>query len=122
MADQKADKAEQEKDAAKAVAEAVKPSDELVSGSDDGATVSTATKMVAEPGHRRAEAAVAAGAWDPNVARRLEEGRGPGMQDSEAMQPATWIQPSDNAAADLARANRQGNAPEGAPDNRPEKA
>ncbi len=114
----KADKAQQEKDAAKAVAEAIKPSKDLESG--DGATVSTSDQMIAEPGHRRAEKAVEDGVFDPNAARRLAEGRGPGLQDSEAFQPATWIQPSDNAAADLVRLQRQGKAPKDAPELRPE--
>jgi hypothetical protein len=104
--------------AVKVAADAVKPSADLVTG--DGATVTEGSKMSAEPGHRLAAAAVAAGVFDPNVARRLAEGRGPGMQDSEAREPAVWTQPSDIAAAALVKLQRSGDAPKGAPELRPE--
>lgn len=49
-----------------------------------------------EPGHRIAETPGAAeGIFDPNAARRFAEGRGPGLQDSEALQPAHWVQDVD---------------------------
>jgi hypothetical protein len=104
---------------AKAVDKAIEPSGELVAG--DGVSIPADAPMPdAEPGHRVAARAVEAGVFDPNAARRLAEGRGPGLQDSEAFQPATWVQPEDIAAADLVRAERDGDAPSGVKDIRPE--
>ena len=48
-----------------------------------------------EPGHKGAEINAGATPFDPNAARRLAEGRGPGMQDSERLNPAHWAQPID---------------------------
>ncbi len=68
-----------------------------------------------EPGHSDGP-----DVFDPNAARRLAEGRGPGLQDSERFQPAHWVQPEEVAAADLVKAQREGNAPANAKDIRPE--
>lgn len=46
-----------------------------------------------ELGHKGAEINAGATPFDPNAARRLAEGRGPGMQDSERLNPAHWAQP-----------------------------
>lgn len=48
-----------------------------------------------ELGHKGAEINAGLTPFDPNAARRLAEGRGPGMQDSERMSPAHWVQPID---------------------------
>jgi hypothetical protein len=52
-----------------------------------------------ELGHKGAEINAGATPFDPNAARRLAEGRGPGMQDSERFQPAHWAQPIDPVEA-----------------------
>lgn len=61
----------------------------------DGAVrVSSGAEMPPdEPGHKGAEINAGATPFDPNAARRFAEGRGPGMQDSERLQPAHWVQP-----------------------------
>jgi hypothetical protein len=110
----------QQDDAAKVADDAVKPSKVLSAGSGvENVTVSVDDKPAAEPGHQLA-ARLEGEVFDPNAARRLAEGRGPGLQDSEAAHPATWVQASDIAAADLVRLQREGNAPKGAKDIRPE--
>jgi hypothetical protein len=59
-------------------------------------TVSASADMPPdEPGHKGAEINAGDTPFDPNAARRYEEGRRPGMQDSERLQPAHWVQPLD---------------------------
>lgn len=48
-----------------------------------------------ELGHKGAEINAGLTPFDPNAARRFAEGRGPGMQDSERLNPAHWVQPID---------------------------
>lgn len=51
-----------------------------------------------EPGHQIAEAKKDT-VFDPNAALREAQGRGPGLQDSEALQPAVWVQPIEPIVA-----------------------
>jgi hypothetical protein len=59
--------------------------------------VSEGEKVEAEPLHKLAEAS---DVFDPNAAYRAKIGVGPGLQDSEARNPAVWVDTdSDEAAA-----------------------
>lgn len=60
----------------------------------------------AEPFHRIADKS---DVFDPNAARREKENRGPGLQDSEALNPAHWVQYSDEEAieAEIKRLDRE---------------
>jgi hypothetical protein len=72
----------------------------LLNGS--GGEVSLSDPMPpTEPGHK-GESLGGGDVFDPNAALRYKEGRGPGLQDSERMQPAHWVQPGDEESAKLA--------------------
>jgi len=65
----------------------------------------------AEPGHQIAEQRKDE-VFDPNAAWREKEGRGPGLQDSEALQPAVWVSLGSDVAvaqidAEIARLEKQ---------------
>ena len=72
--------------------------------------VSAGDKAPAEPMHKVAEAS---DVFDPNAAYRNKLGVGPGLQDSEARNPAVWVdvesEEARKAAADamVARAQRE---------------
>lgn len=59
--------------------------------------VSAGDKADAEPGHVVAEAS---DVFDPNAAYRNKIGVGPGLQDSEARNPAVWVDDSSDQARD----------------------
>lgn len=77
------------------MAEAKSKEHELVASIAGGdVAISSGAEMPAdELGHKGAEINAGETPFDPNAARRLAEGRGPGMQDSERFQPAHWAQP-----------------------------
>lgn len=52
-----------------------------------------------EPGHK-GEELNPGGVFDPNAALRNQEGRGPGLQDSEILAPAHWVQVAPEALLD----------------------
>lgn len=62
----------------------------------------------AEPLHRIAKKKEGE-VFDPNAARREAEGRGPGLQDSEAINPAHWVVFDEDEAieAEVVRLQRQ---------------
>jgi hypothetical protein len=72
--------------------------------------VSEGQKVEAEPNHKLAEAS---DVFDPNAAYRAKIGVGPGLQDSEARNPAVWVDDSSEASraagadAAVARAQRE---------------
>lgn len=72
--------------------------------------VSEGQKVEAEPNHKVAEAS---DVFDPNAAYRAKIGVGPGLQDSEARNPAVWVDDSSEASraagaeAAVARAQRE---------------
>jgi hypothetical protein len=72
--------------------------------------VSESDKAPAEPLHKVAEAS---DVFDPNAAYRNKIGVGPGLQDSEARNPAVWVDQDSQAAAQagadaaVARAQRE---------------
>jgi hypothetical protein len=57
--------------------------------------VSAGDKADAEPGH---VVAAASEVFDPNAAYRAKIGVGPGLQDSEARQPAVWVDENSEEA------------------------
>lgn len=57
--------------------------------------VSESDKVPAEPNHKFAEAS---DVFDPNAAYRAKLGFGPGLQDSEARNPAVWVDLDSEAA------------------------
>lgn len=62
-----------------------------------------------EPGHTIAEEKHGE-VFDPNAALREAQGRGPGLQDSEAVHPAVWVQDVDPLIAverEIARRERE---------------
>jgi hypothetical protein len=73
-------------------------------------TVSEGQKVEAEPNHKIAEKS---DVFDPNAAYRAKLGFGPGLQDSEAKNPAVWVDQDvqasaeAGAAANVARAQRE---------------
>jgi hypothetical protein len=73
--------------------------DVLVANTTTGTvSVSKNAKMPpTEPGHL-GEAINPGEVFDPNAARRFAEGRGPGLQDSERLQPAHWHQAVDSVS------------------------
>lgn len=56
-----------------------------------------------EPGHKGRSISGGDEIFDPNAALREKRGEGPGLQDSERMQPAHWPQQAD-LDSDAARA------------------
>jgi hypothetical protein len=72
--------------------------------------VSGSEKVEAEPLHKVAEAS---DVFDPNAAYRAKIGVGPGLQDSEARNPAVWVDTDSkeareaSAAAAVKRAERE---------------
>lgn len=60
-------------------------------------TVSESDMPGAEPNHKVAEAS---DVFDPNAAYRNKLGLGPGLQDSEARNPAVWVDQDSQAAAE----------------------
>jgi hypothetical protein len=75
-------------------------SDELTHATDPSKSVSLNDPMPpTEPGHKGESINGGAEIFDPNAALRYKEGRGPGLQDSERLQPAHWPQ---SASADSA--------------------
>lgn len=58
-------------------------------------SVSESDMPAAEPMHKFAEAS---DAFDPNAALRNKAGVGPGLQDSEALRPAAWVDSESDAA------------------------
>jgi hypothetical protein len=72
--------------------------------------VSGSEKVDAEPMHKVAEAS---DVFDPNAAYRAKIGVGPGLQDSEARNPAVWVDVASDEArkasadAAVARAQRE---------------
>jgi hypothetical protein len=76
---------------------------ELV-GSDSNVSIAVGAEMPeVELGHKGYELAGGKDIFDPNAARRLAEGRGPGLQDSEIKDPAHWVQPISLEEAAQAR-------------------
>lgn len=66
----------------------------------DGITVAVGAEMPPdELGHKGAELNAGLTPFDPNAARRFAEGRGPGLMDSERINPAHWVQPVSAVAA-----------------------
>jgi hypothetical protein len=72
--------------------------------------VSEGDKVEAEPLHKVAEKS---DVFDPNAAYRAKIGVGPGLQDSEARNPAVWVDVESDAArkasadAEVQRAQRE---------------
>jgi hypothetical protein len=60
-------------------------------GTGEVAVSADASMPPVEPGHKGHELNPGE-IFDPNAARRFAEGRGPGLQDSEIIQPAHWVQ------------------------------
>lgn len=66
-------------------------------------TVSESDMPDAEPTHAGPEKlGVPADTFDPNAARRNKLGQGPGLQDSEAKNPAVWVDENNEAAREAA--------------------
>lgn len=81
------------------------PADEVgvdaVSGSLPTIKVTMADMPKAEPGHKIAKA-MEGKVFEPNAALRNKLGRGPGLQDAEAMNPGVWHDSNEMASGEAA--------------------